>query len=228
MGGICRRCGANAVDGHCSLCGSNDIKESPGPPPPEVPTLLPPPQAPSRGVAVQEATGTTGRSKSPAVVIGVIGTVAVVGIVGGVLSARGGATNPAAGGSLAIPTATVLVSEAETGPGSPTSADAPTASQPASASPPASFPAGILVCSDYFGGPSEASAAYGARSATTTCEFAANVYAAARPQVAAGRTTFEVTATSPVTKKAYVMSCRPDGGGMTVCTGGNQAEVWLP
>lgn len=63
----------------------------------------------------------------------------------------------------------------------------------------------------------------------TSCEFARVVAGQARNQSAS---TFQLQATSPVTGTRYTMSCTAHPGasgasGMTVCTGGRAAAVWL-
>lgn len=189
---------------HDPVGSARSAAPAPSPPAPAAvrPVVTPPPREPDSNWTGPMLFGAT------------VALVALIGVVAILLLGRSPASAPI--------TVTATASRPQTGPGSSTpSAAASTASSPASPSPSAtplaSFPSGILACTD----------TYGARSGTTSCEFAADVYAAAQPMVAAGKTTFEVTAKSPVTNKAYVMNCRPAAGGMTVCTGGNRAQVYL-
>lgn len=85
------------------------------------------------------------------------------------------------------------------------STPAPTASRPA-------FPAGVSQCSESIG-----------VNGNTSCEFAANVAAAWLSTSRTGTTT--VRAISPVTNQTYTMTCV--AGPVTVCTGGNNAAVYI-
>ncbi|MBO1030660.1 serine/threonine protein kinase [Tessaracoccus sp. SD287] len=86
-----------------------------------------------------------------------------------------------------------------------TSTLAPTTSLPA-------FPAGVSQCSESIG-----------VNRNTSCEFAANVAAAWSSTSRTGTTT--VRAISPVTNQTYTMTCV--AGPVTVCTGGNNAAVYI-
>lgn len=76
----------------------------------------------------------------------------------------------------------------------------------------AAFPAGVRACSDAVG-----------VNSTTSCGFAQNVFVAYRASSRQG--TVRVTATSPVTKKSYEMTC--ESGPLTTCRGGNDAVVYI-
>lgn len=89
MESTCRRCGARATDGRCTLCGSNLVFEAPdlpSSPRAEAPAhpygiaANPPPAAPTPG---------SPRSRQPWI-LGAIGVVAAVGVVGGILSTSTG------------------------------------------------------------------------------------------------------------------------------------------
>lgn len=61
----------------------------------------------------------------------------------------------------------------------------------------------------------------------TTCGFADNVFRAFAHEAAQGSEEASVTATSPATGKAYMVSCGTTHG-VTVCTGGSDARVRFP
>lgn len=170
--------------------------------------------------------GGSGRSGSP------LGLVAL--LVGGVLLGGlcVGGTVMAMGGGDDEPTAQTTVTktsspQSETSSSSPTSEETSSSSSSApsskstSSSPtrPGVAPAGVKQCA----GPSQGTKA-GAGTTVTSCEFATAVrdaYLAADPKN--GKATLRVT--SPVTDKAYTMTC--SGEGVTRCTGGNDAVVVL-
>lgn len=113
MDDTCRRCGARAVNGQCTLCGSTQVdavSAPPGPPPttaatPQQPAIAAPAPAPTRSSPPPAAQ----RSRSP-LVLGIIAAVAVIGIVGWFLSSsatRTGIATPAAPPQQASPAATL-------------------------------------------------------------------------------------------------------------------------
>ncbi|WP_433955410.1 hypothetical protein [Janibacter indicus] len=168
--------------------------------------------------------GGSGRSGSP------LGLVAL--LVGGVLLGGlcVGGTVMAMGGGDDEPTAQTTVTktsspQSETSSSSSTSEEtsssSSTSSKSTSSSPtrPGVAPAGVKQCA----GPSQGTKV-GAGTTVTSCEFATAVrdaYLAADPEN--GKATLRVT--SPVTDKAYTMTC--SGEGVTRCTGGNDAVVVL-
>lgn len=58
----------------------------------------------------------------------------------------------------------------------------------------------------------------------TSCSFAMNVAG----EYGSNPGAYSISAYSPVTGQYYTMSCGPWNGGGTVCTGGNNASVYLP
>lgn len=102
-GGTCRRCGAPASDGRCSLCGSSQIEHASVPPPaaPAAPVGAPPSPPPNLHLAASAASSKP-RSKAPAIAIGVIGVIAVVGLIGGALSMKRPSTGSTVGATQPV------------------------------------------------------------------------------------------------------------------------------
>lgn len=142
-----------------------------------------------------------------------LGVLVLIAVMGGILWFSGGGTPSSSSGAT---TSKAVSSAASSGrssgsasaPASATSPKSPTGT-PADAFP----PVGSNLC--------QGSTTVAVNS-TTSCEFATNV-AGAIPSGASG--TFVVTATSPVTQKAYEMICVK--GTYTVCTGGVNAMVFV-
>ncbi len=141
-----------------------------------------------------------------------LGVLVLILLMGVVLWFTGGGTpngsTPASSKPASSSASSAKASGSASGSSSATAPKTPTGT-PADAFP----PAGSALC--------QGSTSVAVNS-TTSCEFANNV-AAAIPPSASG--TFVVTATSPVTNKAYEMTCVK--GTYTVCTGGNNAMVFV-
>lgn len=183
-----------------------DLLPSERPPAPTEFLPLPPTQKRGNGFLILAALLTL------VLVGGVIGVIVIV--------ANSQPPRPAPSTPPPQPSASVFSSSAPPRPSSVTASASPSVStsESASASPSSSAsdafpPAGATMCSG------SDTIAVGAN---TSCEFAANV-AAAIPEGSSG--SFQVNAKSPVTGKDYTMSCTKTIH--TVCTGGNNATVYV-
>ena len=100
--------------------------------------------------------------------------------------------------------------QSSTRPPSTTTSQASSTPAPTPTRPP--FPSGVTECNDALG-----------VNANTSCDFAANVATAWLATSRTGTTT--VQASSPVTNQTYTMTCV--AAPVTVCTGGNNAAVYI-
>lgn len=170
--------------------------------PSERPYAVPAPVGPSRA----NLSGARG-------VMILLGVLVLIAVVGGILWFSGGVTPSGSSGAATSKSASGAASSAKAS-GSTSGSASATAPKTPTGTPAGAFPpAGSTLC--------QGSTTVSVNS-TTSCEFATNV-AAAIPASATG--TFVVTATSPVTQKAYEMICVK--GTYTVCTGGNNAMVFV-
>jgi serine/threonine-protein kinase len=142
-----------------------------------------------------------------------LGVLVLIAVMGGILWFSGGGTPNGSSGATTSKSASGAASSAK-GSGSAAGSASATAPKTPTGTPADAFP------------PADSTLCQGsttvAVNSTTSCEFANNVVAAI-PASASG--TFVVTATSPVTQKAYEMICVK--GTYTVCTGGVNAMVFV-
>ena len=101
---ICRRCGARAVDGRCTLCGSTQVEGTTPPPVSALPPPAPPgPQVGSHppgtardlGYLVGSASARVAPPRLPVILIAGVGAVAVTWIVGAMLAGQRPSTTTA-------------------------------------------------------------------------------------------------------------------------------------
>ncbi|MGV8849491.1 MAG: hypothetical protein ACOH16_08095 [Propionibacteriaceae bacterium] len=166
------------------------------------PYIVPAPVGPSRA----NLSGARG-------VMILLGVLVLIAAMGGFLWFSGGGAPTGSSGATTAKSASGTASSAKAS-GSASGSASATAPKTPSGTPADKFPpAGSTLC--------QASTTVAVNS-TTSCEFA-TIVAAAIPSGASG--TFVVTATSPVTQKEYEMTCVK--GTYTVCTGGNNAMVFV-
>ena len=174
----------------------------------QYPTSAPPAYPPT----VQYPPQQSGGSRS-GLYLALAALVVVVAVVSWLL--LGGRNAPTASPSTSAPisaqnsTAQNTTAPSTLAPASPTARR--TTARPTTSSRPA-FPAGVSQCSESIG-----------VNANTSCDFAANVATAWLATSRTGTTT--VQATSPVTNQTYTMTCV--AAPVTVCTGGNNAAVYI-
>ncbi|MFF2086174.1 protein kinase [Nocardia sp. NPDC058176] len=154
------------------------------------------------------------------VLLGVVGLVVVVigGAIGWRLMSSADTTDT---------TAAATTAESPAGAGGPTATTAPraTTTAPTTTAGPVTLPAGAQPCESGAAGGAYGSAAVG--TTVTSCGFAEAVREAYVAGGTSGRTGPQsVVATSPVTGRAYTMTCTPDGK-LVTCTGGDNAVVYV-
>ena len=133
---VCRVCGAVAQDGRCTLCGSNRLEDAPHPsvhaPAPSTPLAQP------RSGPAAPSAGTAGRQRRPLIVGGAIVGLAVVGLIGWLVSTNAGRPSaagpaparPIATAAAAATTAATPVPDALTTPAAPPAAPVAAGEQP--------------------------------------------------------------------------------------------------
>lgn len=142
-----------------------------------------------------------------------LGVLVLFAVMGGILWFSGGGSPAGSSSTATSKSASGAASSAKASGSTSGSASASAPKTPTGTPADAFPPAGSALC--------QGSTTVAVNS-TTSCEFANNV-AKAIPAGASG--TFVVTATSPVTQKDYEMICVK--GTYTVCTGGNNAMVFV-